>query len=70
MQTMRSELKVKKKERYLAPDEDEDRSFDCRRLELLPAVREMLPADPVREELPKPVLASILRLYPLPSATF
>ena len=27
----------------------------------------MLPADPVREELTKPVLASILRSYPLPS---
>ena len=67
MQTLRSELKVLKEERSLAPDEDEDRSAGGRRLELLPTVREMLPADPVREELTKPVLASILRLYPLPS---
>ena len=38
----------------------------ARRLKLVPTVREMLPADPVHEELMKPVLASILRLYPLP----
>ena len=69
MQMLRSELKVLKDERSLATNEDEDenRSAGGRRLELLPTVREILPADPVREELTKPVLASFLRMHPLPS---
>ena len=67
MQMVRSELKVLKEELSLAPDEDEDHSAGGRRLEILPTVREMLPADTVREELTKPALASSLRLYPVPS---
>ena len=66
MRHMQDELRVLKEERSLAADDDEDRTAGGRRLHLLPAVRESLPSDPVREELTKPTLASILRLYPLP----
>ena len=60
------EVKVLKEERSMAPDEDEDRTAGGRRLLLLPEVIELLPTDPVREELTKQKLASILREYPLP----
>ena len=53
MQAVKSELKALKEERSLAPDKDEDRSAGGRRLEPLPTIREMLPADPAREELKK-----------------
>ena len=60
------EVKVLKEERSMAPDDDEDRTAGGRRLLLLPEVIELLPTDPVREELTKQKLASILREYPLP----
>ena len=62
-----SELKVLKEERSIAPDEDDDRSAGGRRLNLLPSTLQALPEDPVRAELTKPSLASILRGYPLPN---
>ena len=67
MQLLQEKLRVLEEEKALAPDEDEDRSAGGRRLPLLPAVLNLLPLDPVREELTKTTLASILRMYPLPS---
>jgi hypothetical protein len=67
MQLMQEKLRILEEEKALAPDDDEDRSAGGRRIELLPAVLNLLPLDPVREELTKPSLASILRSYPLPS---
>jgi len=61
------ELKVLKEERSIAPDEDDDRSAGGRRLNLLPSTLQALPEDPVRAELTKTSLASILRGYPLPN---
>lgn len=61
-----AEVQVLKDERAIAPDDDEDRTAGGRRLLLLPEVIELLPKDPVREELTKQTLASILREYPLP----
>ena len=61
------ELRVLKEERAIAPDEDDDRSAGGRRLTLLPSTLQALPADPVRAELTKTNLASILREYPLPN---
>lgn len=61
-----AEVQVLKDERSMAPDDDEDRTAGGRRLLLLPEVIELLPKDPVREELTKQALASILREYPLP----
>ena len=67
MQLLQEKLRVLEEEKALAPDEDEDRTAGGRRVELLPAVFNLLPVDPVREELTKTTLASILRQYPLPS---
>ena len=67
MRLMQEKLRVLEEEKAFAPDEDEDRSAGGRRIELLPAVLNLLPLDPVREELTKTSLASILRSYPLPS---
>ena len=61
------ELKVLKEERSIAPDEDDDSSAGGRRLNLLPSTLQALPEDPVRAELTKTSLASILRGYPLPN---
>ena len=54
-----AEVHVLKDERAMAPDDDEDRTAGGRRLLLLPEVIELLPKDPVREELTKQTLASI-----------
>ena len=59
-------LLVVEEERALAADEDDDRTAGGRRLALPQAVLDLLPKDPVREELPRPQLAAILRQYPLP----
>ena len=66
LRLLKEKLQVVEEERAIAPDDDEDRSAGGRRLALLPSVRLWLPEDPVRMELAKASLASILRQYPLP----
>ena len=46
MQLLQEKLRVLKEEKALAPDEDEDRTAGDCRLELLPAVFNLLPVDP------------------------
>ena len=63
---LREKVTVLSEERGAAPDDDDDRTAGGRRLVLTSDILERLPDDPVRAELRKPELASILRAYPLP----
>jgi hypothetical protein len=66
LQELRHQLQTLRRERGPAPDDEEDKAAGGNRIRLPEDLRARLPTDPVRSEMEKFELTSLLRSYPPP----